>query len=303
MGLWSNLKEGLRKTTSSFFGAVSEVFSGKIDEELLEELTDLLVAADVGVETAEFICKELKEAAKGKNVSSKEDFIILLSEVLAKIMEPETEFNLNGNPAVILVIGVNGVGKTTTIGKLASKYKNEGKKVIVAAADTFRAAAIEQLEVWCNRADVDIIKQQQGSDPAAVVFDAVNAAKARNADILIVDTAGRLHNKKNLMEELSKISKIVAKQAEGSSVETLLVLDGSTGQNGVSQAKLFSESSYITGIVLTKLDGTAKGGVCVAIKKELSIPVRFIGVGEGVEDLLTFDPAAYSKAVLGILED
>ncbi len=303
MGLWSNLKEGLKKTTSSFFGAVSDVFSGKIDEELLEELTDLLVAADVGVETAEYICKQLKEAAKGKDVSSKEDFILLLSEVLAELMEPETSFNLSGNPAVILVIGVNGVGKTTTIGKLAAKYKNEGKRVIVAAADTFRAAAIEQLEVWCDRAGVDIIKQQQGSDPAAVVFDAVNAAKARNADILIVDTAGRLHNKKNLMEELSKISKIVVKQSEESSVETLLVLDGSTGQNGVSQAKLFSESSYITGIVLTKLDGTAKGGVCVAIKKELSIPVRFIGVGEGVEDLLTFDPKVYSKAVLGILED
>lgn len=260
----------------------------KIDEDFFEELEELLITCDIGVETSLEICGELRKKVKEKGLTETAQLMDELKDIITEMLGEDKSLDVSSKPAVILVIGVNGAGKTTTIGKLAARYKNEGKNVLVAAADTFRAAAIDQLEVWTQRAGVDIVKHEEGSDPAAVVFDAVTAAKARDVDVLICDTAGRLHNKKNLMDELKKISRIVHQQAEGCSLETLLVLDATTGQNAVNQAKLFGETADITGIVLTKLDGTAKGGIIISIHRELGIPVKLVGVGEKLDDLQDF---------------
>ena len=270
----------------------------RVDEEFFEELEDALILSDLGVETTEYIIEELRERTKSKHLSDGNDVKEELKEIISEILtENDTSMHIESTPAVVLVIGVNGVGKTTSIGKLASYYKSMGKNVLLAAADTFRAAAIDQLDVWAKRSGCEIIKHQENSDPAAVVFDACNAAKARNTDILICDTAGRLHNKKNLMAELNKIARVIEKELPGASKEVLLVLDATTGQNALSQAKLFSETADITGIILTKLDGTARGGVVVAISKEQQIPVKFIGVGEGVDDLQEFNPGDFARAL------
>lgn len=269
----------------------------KIDEDFFEELEELLITCDIGVETSLEICGELRKKVKEKGLTETAQLMDELKEIITEMLGEDKSLDVSSKPAVILVIGVNGAGKTTTIGKLAARYKNEGKNVLVAAADTFRAAAIDQLEVWTQRAGVDIVKHEEGSDPAAVVFDAVTAAKARDVDVLICDTAGRLHNKKNLMDELKKISRIVHQQAEGCSLETLLVLDSTTGQNAVNQAKLFSETADITGIVLTKLDGTAKGGIIISIHRELGIPVKLVGVGEKLDDLQDFHARDFVDAL------
>lgn len=269
----------------------------KIDEDFFEELEELLITCDIGVETSLEICGELRKKVKEKGLTETAQLMDELKEIITEMLGEDTPIDLSAKPAVILVIGVNGAGKTTTIGKLAARYKNEGKNVLVAAADTFRAAAIDQLQVWTERAGVDIVKHAEGSDPAAVVFDAVTAAKARDVDVLICDTAGRLHNKKNLMDELKKISRIVHQQAEGCSLETLLVLDATTGQNAVNQAKLFSETADITGIILTKLDGTAKGGIIISIRRELGIPVKLVGVGEKLDDLQDFHARDFVEAL------
>lgn len=290
---------GLSKTRDSILNGVEQVLSSftKIDEELFEELEESLIMSDIGVETSTYIIGKVREIVKAERIKDVAEIKDVIVRVISDILEEETGDFMLKSPSVILIIGVNGVGKTTTIGKLASNYKREGKKVILAAGDTFRAAAIDQLQVWGERSGIDVIKHQEGSDPAAVVFDAIQAGKARGADLLICDTAGRLHNKKNLMEELKKISRIVNRENPDAQIETLLVLDATTGQNALQQAKLFSEVSDITGIVLTKLDGTAKGGVVIAIKNELKIPVRFIGVGEGIDDLRPFDAKEFSKAL------
>ncbi len=269
----------------------------KIDEEFFGELEELLITCDIGVETSLDICSELRLRVKEKGISDPSGIKGILKEIITGMLGEDKAVDTSSKPAVILIIGVNGAGKTTTIGKLAAKYREQGKKVLVAAADTFRAAAIDQLEVWTQRAGVDIIKHNEGSDPAAVVFDAVQAAKARGADLLICDTAGRLHNKKNLMEELRKISRIIKEQSGGSSFETLLVLDSTTGQNAVNQAKLFNEVAEITGIILTKLDGTAKGGIIISIHKELGIPVKLVGTGEKTDDLQEFSARDFVDAL------
>ncbi len=298
-GFFAKIKMGLSKTRDSILNGVEQVLSSfsKIDEELFEELEEALIMSDIGVETSIYIMEKVREIVKSEKIKDVEEVKNVIIRVISDILEEETEEFTLKSPSVLLIIGVNGVGKTTTIGKLASNYKNEGKKVILAAGDTFRAAAIDQLQVWGDRSGIDVIKHQEGSDPAAVVFDAIKAGQARGADLLICDTAGRLHNKKNLMEELKKIARIVNRENPDAQVETLLVLDATTGQNALQQAKLFSEVADITGIVLTKLDGTAKGGVVIAIKNELKIPVRFIGVGEGIEDLRPFDAKEFSKAL------
>ena len=297
MGFFSKLKEGLKKTKDSFVSKVEQLVNSftKIYEDFFEELEETLILSDIGAVTAENICTRLRAQVKKKGVTATNEVMGLLKEIVAEMLEGDNSLKLDTKPSVILVIGVNGAGKTTTIGKLAYNLKNEGKKVIVAAADTFRAAAIDQLAVWTERAGVDIIKHAEGSDPASVVYDSCDAAKARNADVLIIDTAGRLHNKKNLMDELKKISRIIEKQLPDSSTETLLVLDATTGQNAVNQAKLFSEVCEITGIVLTKLDGTAKGGIILPIKDELGIPVKLVGVGEKIDDLQDFVPHDYAE--------
>jgi fused signal recognition particle receptor len=274
---------------------VIRVFS-KVDEALFEELEEVLIMSDVGFETSSEIIERLRQKAREEKIQDGEALRLALKEIIADIMGTDEEFSLS-SPAVVLVIGVNGVGKTTSIGKLAAHYKSQGKKVIVAAADTFRAAAIDQLQIWADRVGVDIIKQQEGSDPASVVFDAINAARAREADVLICDTAGRLHNKKNLMDELAKINKIIDREMPNAQKEVFLVLDATTGQNALSQAKSFSQAADITGIILTKLDGTAKGGIVIAIKREQDIPVRFIGVGEQVDDLQPFSAQDYVEAL------
>ncbi len=300
MGFFEKLKGGLSKTRNAIAEQVNSVFKVfvKIDEEFFEELEDALILSDLGVETTDYIIGELRDRVKTKRLSEAEDVKVELRDIITEILvENDTSMHLEGTPSVVLVIGVNGVGKTTSIGKLASHYKAEGKKVLLAAADTFRAAAIDQLDVWASRSGCEIIKHQENSDPAAVVFDACTAAKARGADILICDTAGRLHNKKNLMAELNKIARVIEKELPGASKEVLLVLDATTGQNALSQAKLFGETADITGIILTKLDGTAKGGVVVAISKEQQIPVKFVGVGEGIDDLQEFNPADFAKAL------
>lgn len=300
MGFFEKLKSGLKKTSDAISERVNEVFSVfvKVDEELFENLEEALIMADLGVETSDYIIEELRSRVKFKHITDgnvvKEELKAVIADILS---EQDSQMHVETKPSVILVIGVNGVGKTTSIGKIAMHYKNQGKNVLLAAADTFRAAAIDQLDVWADRCGCDIIKHKENSDPAAVVFDACTAAKARGTDILICDTAGRLHNKKNLMAELEKINRVISRELPEADRETLLVLDATTGQNAVSQAKLFSEAAEITGIALTKLDGTAKGGIVIAISKEQEIPVKFIGVGEGIDDLQLFDAADFAKAL------
>lgn len=300
MGLFDRLKSGLEKTRESFSEKVNNVFKVfvKVDEDFFEELEEALIMADLGVETATYIIEKLRDVVKTKHISDSEEVKEELKNVISEILTgQDTKMHLETKPSVILVIGVNGVGKTTSIGKMAAHYKSRGKKVILAAADTFRAAAIDQLDVWAVRCGCEIIKHQENSDPAAVVFDACRAAAARGADILICDTAGRLHNKANLMAELNKISRVIERELPEADKEIMIVLDASTGQNAVSQAKLFSEAAEISGIILTKLDGTAKGGVVVSIAKEQNIPVKFIGVGETLEDLQEFDADSFAKAL------
>ena len=299
MGFFSKIKEGLRKTKESVINKMHRVVNSftKIDEELFEQLEEAMIMGDLGVETSEEICTRLRKLIKERGVTDPAMIMELIQEIVADMMGDDVGIDISGKPAIIMVIGVNGAGKTTTIGKLCHQYKKQGKKVLVAAADTFRAAAIDQLQVWTERAGVDIVKHAEGSDPGAVVYDAIDAAKARNCDILIIDTAGRLHNKKNLMEELAKINRIMESKAPDSSKEVLLVLDATTGQNAVNQARLFSETANITGIVLTKLDGTAKGGIVISIKNELGIPVKLIGVGEKIEDLQPFNSRSFVTAL------
>ncbi len=299
MGFFSKIKQGLKKTRDSVIGQIDSMLKSftKIDEELFEELEELLVMGDVGVSTAQNICEKVKAKVKETGTTDPQQIYVLLEEVVSDMLKGGQELNINTKPSVILVIGVNGVGKTTTIGKMANRFRNEGKKVLLAAADTFRAAAIDQLQVWAERSKCDIIKQNEGSDPAAVVFDAISAAKARGADIIIADTAGRLHNKKNLMDELAKINRIIDRELPDADKEILLVLDATTGQNAVSQVEHFKEATGITGIVLTKLDGTAKGGIVLAIKNSLDVPVKFVGVGEQIDDLQPFNPEEFSKAL------
>lgn len=299
MGLFKKIKEGLKKTRDSVVGQIDSMLKSftKIDEELFEELTELLVMGDVGVTTAEQITDELRDRVKKEGIKEPAEIKHLLEDVVADMLRGDEELKINTKPSIILVIGVNGVGKTTTIGKLANNLRNQGKSVLLAAADTFRAAAIEQLEVWADRSGCDIVKQNEGSDPAAVIFDAISAAKARNTDVIICDTAGRLHNKKHLMDELAKIGRVIDRELPNADKEFLLVLDATTGQNAVNQAEQFSKATGITGIVLTKLDGTAKGGVVLAIKNGLGIPVKYIGVGEQIDDLQEFVPEDFSKAL------
>lgn len=298
--LFDKLKDGLSKTRNGLTDKINEALklAVTIDEDLYEELEEILITSDIGMDTTMEIIEKLREKIRKEKINDTELVIPTLKSVIKEMMMEGTEVEEDHEgKKVLLVIGVNGVGKTTSIGKLAAKNKAEGKKVLLAAADTFRAAAIDQLEVWSQRAGVDIIKQSEGSDPAAVVFDAVTAAKSRNVDLLICDTAGRLHNKKNLMNELSKINRIIDREYNEAKKETLLVLDGTTGQNAVIQAKQFMEACPIDGIILTKLDGTAKGGVVISIKQTLNIPVRYIGVGEGIEDLQEFDAEAFAEAL------
>ena len=298
MGLFSKISGGLKKTRESFAAKLNDVFKfSKIDDGLYDELEEILVTADVGVNTSMAICDRLRKIVKEEKSKEPDEARSALKRVIREILGETPELNLNTKPSLILVIGVNGVGKTTTIGKLAYNLKQQGKKVILGAADTFRAAAIEQLQVWADRAGAEIVKHGGGSDPAAVVVDAISAAKSRGSDVIICDTAGRLHNKKNLMDELTKISKVVSRELPGADIETLLVLDASTGQNAVNQAREFSSASSITGIVLTKLDGTAKGGIVLAVKNDLGIPVKLIGVGEGIDDLQTFDADQFTEAL------
>ena len=300
---WFNrLKEGLSKTKQGITGKIDDVLKSytKVDEELLEELEEVLITADVGVNTTMKIIEELRDVIKTKKISDVSDVRGELKTIVSNILDDQdSKLNIEPSPSIILMVGVNGVGKTTTIGKLASRFKKEGKSVLVAAGDTFRAAAIEQLEVWADRSGVDIIKHQEGADPGAVIFDAVKAAKARNIDILLCDTAGRLHNKTNLMNELGKVFKIVDREYPQATKEILLVVDATTGQNAVQQAKTFKEVANISGIVLTKLDGTAKGGVVLAVKSEVDVPVKLIGVGEKVEDLQDFNSKAFADALFG----
>ncbi len=300
MGFFEKLKGGLAKTRDAISEQVNNVFKVfiRIDEEFFEELEDALILSDLGMETTEYIIAQLRERTKTKHLTDGNDVKEELKNIISEILtENDNEMHIGTSPSVVLVIGVNGVGKTTTIGKLASHYMANGKRVMLAAADTFRAAAIDQLDIWAKRSGCDIIKHKENGDPAAVIFDACNAAKARGADLLICDTAGRLHNKKNLMAELNKIARVIEKELPGADKEVLLVLDATTGQNALSQAKLFAETADITGIVLTKLDGTAKGGVVVAISKEQQIPVKFIGVGEGIDDLQEFEPEEFARAL------
>lgn len=299
MGFFNKIKEGLKKTRDAVIGQIDSMLKSftKIDDELFEELEELLVMGDVGVPTAEKICEELKKRVKKEGIKNPNEIHRLLEETVSDMLRGGEELDLSTTPSIILVIGVNGVGKTTTIGKLANNLTKQGKKVILAAGDTFRAAAIEQLEIWADRSHCEIIKQNEGSDPAAVIFDAISAAKARHADVIICDTAGRLHNKKYLMDELAKINRIIDRELPDAAKEKLLVLDATTGQNAVNQAEQFSLATGITGIVLTKLDGTAKGGVVLAIKEGLGIPVKYIGVGEQIDDLQPFDAEDFAKAL------
>ena len=299
MGFFDKIKEGLRKTRESMIQKVERVIHSftKIDEDFLEELEETLIISDVGVQTSAEIIEALRRKIKETGATDTGVVMGLLQEIISDMLREERPFTINTKPSIIFVIGVNGAGKTTTIGKMAARYKAEGKKVLVAAADTFRAAAIDQLEVWTQRSGVDIVKHQEGADPAAVVYDSIDAAMARGADLLLIDTAGRLHNKKNLMAELHKMFRIVSQKAEGCDVEVLLVLDATTGQNAVSQAQLFKEAANITGIVLTTLDGTAKGGIVISLKNQLGLPVRFVGVGEKLDDLQPFVPEDFVRAL------
>ena len=299
MGFFDKLKEGLSKTKNAFVSQVDNLFKNfvKVDEELFDELEELLICADVGVGTTEEILEKLRDRVKSERMTDGEQVKTALREIMADMIGEGEPLKLGTKPSVLLIIGVNGVGKTTSIGKIAAQLKADGKKVIVAAADTFRAAAIDQLAVWCDRAGVDLIKQSEGSDPAAVVYDAVSAAKGRDADVLIVDTAGRLHNKKNLMDELAKIDRVLSRELPGADRETLLVLDATTGQNAIMQAKEFKHAANITGLILTKLDGTAKGGCVFSIKGELDVPVKYIGVGEKIDDMQPFNAQDFVRAM------
>jgi fused signal recognition particle receptor len=299
-GVLRSLRDGLAKTRKNLTDKVGSLILGeKIDEAFLDELEEALIASDVGVGTASLVLMDLKERFKRNELSSPAQVKDRLRQILLEIISaPSPELSLTASPSVVLVIGVNGTGKTTTIGKLANRLQAEGKKVMLAAGDTFRAAASEQLSIWGERAGIPVIKHKEGADPSAVVFDAVAAAKARSVDVLIVDTAGRLHTKSNLMEELKKVNRILSRELPGAPHETLLVLDGNTGQNALVQAKMFHEKVGVTGIVLTKLDGTSKGGIVFAIYKELMIPVKFVGIGEAIEDLRSFDPKEFVDALL-----
>ena len=299
MGFFSKISEGLKKTRDSISNAVSSMLSSftKIDEDLFEELEEILVMSDIGTATSSKICGILRQRVKEEGIKDPVEIKSMLQDIIADMLNGDVGLKMTTKPSVIFVIGVNGVGKTTTIGKIASQMKSEGKKVILGAADTFRAAAIDQLQVWADRAGVDMVKGAEGADPASVVFDTVSAAKARGSDVIICDTAGRLHNKKNLMNELAKMYRILKRELPDSDIETLLVLDATTGQNAVNQARDFKEVADITGIVLTKLDGTARGGVVLSIMDGLSIPVKFIGVGEQIDDLQPFDPKDFARAL------
>lgn len=299
MGFFDKLKTGLNKTKTSFDEKINNVFSGfrKVDEELLEELEEILIMSDVGTETSIKIIDNLRQRVKKENLQEEKEVKEALKDEIQKVLEETKSFlKLETTPSVILVVGVNGVGKTTSIGKIANRLKKDGKKVVVAAADTFRAAAVEQLEIWAKRANVDIIKKEEGSDPASVVYDAIKFAKEKNADVLICDTAGRLHNKKYLMDELEKIKKVIDKELKDSSKEVLMVIDATTGQNAISQVKAFKETVDITGLVLTKLDGTAKGGVVIGIVQENKLPIKFIGVGEQIDDMEIFNAKDFVNA-------
>ncbi len=299
MGIFQKIKSGLQKTRQSIVGGVSQVFRSfqSIDEELYEELEETLIMADIGAVTSERIVEQLCRKVKEEKCKDPALLTGMLKEIIAEMLQGDSQLHLPQKPAMILVIGVNGVGKTTTIGKLAYQLKEQGNRVILGAADTFRAAAIDQLQIWADRAGVELIKHKEGADPAAVVFDTISAAKARKADVIICDTAGRLHNKKNLMDELSKINRVIDRELPDTSKEVLLVLDATTGQNAVNQAREFMQAAGITGIVLTKLDGTARGGIIIAIKEELGLPVKYIGVGEQIDDLQPFDPQQFVDAL------
>ena len=300
MGFFDKIKQGLKKTSDAVNHSLDSVFAAfvKVDDDLLEELEEALILSDVGASTAAKIVAEVEKRAKLRKTTTADELRDLLREVLTDNMLDNQPLNTDGKPAVILVIGVNGVGKTTSIGKLAARYVNEGKKVMLSAADSFRAAAADQLEFWAKRAGADIVRHGEGADPAAVVFDSISAAKARGSDIIIVDTAGRLHNKANLMNELAKIDRVISRELPDASRETLLVLDATTGQNAVHQAEEFNKAAELTGIILTKLDGTAKGGIVIAISAGLGVPVKLVGVGEGIDDLIDFDRAAFLEAIL-----
>ncbi len=299
MGFFNKIAEGLKKTRDSMMGKVDALLNSftKIDEEFFEELEENLIMADVGAVTSARICENLRKKVKEQGLTDASDVKAALKEIIAEMLSGDEQLDLSTKPTVILVIGVNGVGKTTTIGKLANNLRQDGKKVLLAAADTFRAAAIDQLQIWADRAQVELVRHEEGSDPAAVVFDAVNAGKARGCDVVICDTAGRLHNKKNLMDELAKIARVIDREAPGSSKDVLLVLDATTGQNALNQAKLFQEAAGLTGIILTKLDGTARGGVVIGIKEELNIPIKYIGVGEQIDDLRPFNSKDFVDAL------
>lgn len=301
MGLFEKLKNGLKNTKNSIAEKIGGLFKSarKIDEEFFEQLEETLITADLGGETSVEICDRLREKAKKDGLTEAKDVLDAMKEIISEMIRGDNELVLNTSPSVITMIGVNGAGKTTTVGKLAANLRGQGKKVLVAAADVFRAAAIEQLNVWTDRAGVDIVKREEGSDPAAVVFDACSKVTAEKYDVLIIDTAGRLHNKKNLMDELKKIDRIIGQKLPEADRETLLVLDATTGQNAVNQARLFNEAAEISGIVLTKLDGTAKGGIIIPIRNELNIPVKLVGVGEKLEDLQQFIPEDYAEALFG----
>ena len=301
MGFFDKLKQGLGKTKESIGDKMNNVFSSfrKVDEEMLEGLEEALIMSDIGMDTSVNIISKLRDKIKRENIQEEEGVRQALRSIMKEILDVKTpDLKLETKPSVILVVGVNGVGKTTSIGKIANSLRNSGKKVVVAAADTFRAAAVEQLEIWAKRANVDIVKKEEGADPASVVFDAIQYAKENNADVLICDTAGRLHNKQYLMDELSKINKVIEKELPDASKETLLVIDGTTGQNAIMQVKAFKETVDITGLVLTKLDGTAKGGVVIGIVDENKIPVKFIGVGEQIDDMQVFNPDEFLQAII-----
>ena len=301
MGFFDKLKNGLNKTKKSFDEKINNVFSSfrKVDEDFLEELEEILIMSDIGMDTSIKIINNLRERIKKEKIEDEEDVKKALREEMQKILEvTDISLHLNTKPSVILVVGVNGVGKTTSIGKIANRLAKDGKKVVVAAADTFRAAAVEQLEIWAKRSGADIVKREEGVDPASVVYDAIKITREKNADVLIVDTAGRLHNKKYLMDELNKIQKVINKEMSEADKEVLLVIDGTTGQNAISQVKAFKEEADITGLVLTKLDGTAKGGVVIGIVEENNIPVKFIGVGEQIDDMEIFNAEDFVKAII-----
>ena len=300
MGFFDKIKQGLKRTTDAVSESIGDVFAAfvKVDEDLLEELEEAMILADLGVSTASEAVEQLRDRAKHERISTRKELRDALKDILCGMMQEDTGLTLETKPSIVLVIGVNGVGKTTTIGKLAASYTAQGKRVLLSAADTFRAAAADQLTIWAERSGADIVRHGEGADPAAVVFDSIAAAKARGCDVILVDTAGRLHNKANLMNELNKINRVIQRELPDASRETLLVLDATTGQNAVSQAEQFNKAAELTGIVLTKLDGTAKGGIVIAISAGLGVPVKFVGVGEGIDDLMPFEREAFVDALL-----